>query len=76
MGFLEFLSDLPDVLGNIQPYEKPRRVFTRGLVAFCVLVAVLERDDAEPHLYARTYAVTAGKVVRARSAFWQDRWRE
>lgn len=42
MGLIDFLSDLFDFLGNIQSYEKPRRVFTRGFVAFCVLVAVLE----------------------------------
>ena len=42
MWLLEFISDLLGVLGNIQPYEKPRRVFTRGFVAFCVMVAVLE----------------------------------
>jgi len=42
MGFLEALSDLFDGLANLQPYEKPRRVFTRGFVAFCVMVAVLE----------------------------------
>jgi hypothetical protein len=42
MGLFEFLSDLLSGLANLQPYEKPRRVFTRGFVAFCVLVAVLE----------------------------------
>lgn len=42
MGFLEFLSDLLTLFGNIPSYEKPRRAFTRGFVAFCVLVAVLE----------------------------------
>jgi hypothetical protein len=42
MGLLEFLSDLLGGLANLQPYEKPRRVFTRGFVAFCVMVAMLE----------------------------------
>ncbi|WP_185066907.1 hypothetical protein [Pseudomonas frederiksbergensis] len=42
MGFLEVLSDLFDGFANLQAYEKPRRVFTRGFVAFCVLVAVFE----------------------------------
>ena len=42
MGLLEFLSDLLGGLANLQPYEKPRRVFTRGFVTFCVMVAVLE----------------------------------
>jgi len=42
MGLLDFLSALLDGLGNIQPYERPRRVFTRRFVAFCVLVAVFE----------------------------------
>jgi hypothetical protein len=42
MGFLEFLSDLLTLFCNIPSYEKPRRAFTRGFVAFCVLVAVLE----------------------------------
>ncbi|UCP10268.1 MULTISPECIES: hypothetical protein [unclassified Pseudomonas] len=41
MWLLELLSLLGD-LGNIPHYEKPRRVFTRGFVAFCVLVAVFE----------------------------------
>ncbi len=51
MGFLEFLSDLLGALGNIQPYEKPRRVFTRRFVAFCVMVAVLELMTLS-HFYA------------------------
>lgn len=42
MGLLDFLSDLLGDLANLQTYEKPRRVFTRGFVAFCVLVAVFE----------------------------------
>ncbi len=42
MGLLDFLSDLLGGLANLQPYEKPRRVFTRGFVAFCVMVVVLE----------------------------------
>lgn len=42
MGLLDFLSDLLGGLAGLQPYEKPRRVFTRGFVAFCVMVAVLE----------------------------------
>ncbi|MGF6288033.1 hypothetical protein QF010_006723 [Pseudomonas silensiensis] len=42
MGLLEFLSDLLGGLANLQPYEKPRRVFTRGFFASCVMVAVLE----------------------------------
>ncbi|SDZ62101.1 hypothetical protein [Pseudomonas sp. NFIX28] len=42
MGLLDFLSDLLSGLATIQPYEKPRRVFTRGFIAFCVMVAVIE----------------------------------
>jgi hypothetical protein len=42
MWLLELLSGLLDALGDIQSYEKPRRVFTRGFVAFCVMVAVFE----------------------------------
>ncbi len=42
MGLLDVLSDLLGGLANLQPYEKPRRVFTRGFVAFCVMVAVIE----------------------------------
>lgn len=42
MGLLDFLSNLLGGLANLQSYEKPRRVFTRGFVAFCVMVAVIE----------------------------------
>ncbi|WP_200877273.1 hypothetical protein [Pseudomonas chlororaphis] len=42
MGLLDFLSALLGGLANLQPYEKPRMVFTRGFVAFCVMVAVIE----------------------------------
>lgn len=42
MWLLELLSDLLGDLGNIPSYEKTRRVFSWGFVAFCVLVAVLE----------------------------------
>jgi len=43
MGLLEFVSDLLTALGNYQsPNWKPRRVFTRKFVAFCVFVAVFE----------------------------------
>lgn len=48
MGLIVFLSDLFDCIGNIQPYEKPRRVFTRGFDAFCVLVAMLELMTLNP----------------------------
>ena len=42
MEFLELLGNLCGGLSNFQPYQKPRRVFTRGFVAFCVMVVVLE----------------------------------
>jgi len=42
MGLIEFLSDLLSALGNYEPPDRPRRVFTRKFVAFCVMVAVLE----------------------------------
>ena len=42
MDFLEFLGNLSSALSNYQGYEKPRRVFTRKFVAFCVFVAVFE----------------------------------
>jgi len=42
MELLEFIGNLFSSLSNYQPYEKPRRVFTRGFVAFCVMVVVLE----------------------------------
>ncbi len=43
MGFIEFFADLLSAFGNFQPSgTKPRRVFTRRFVAFCVMVTVLE----------------------------------
>ncbi len=42
MGLIEFLFDVLCVFDYQSFYEKPRRVFTRGFVAFCVIVAVLE----------------------------------
>ena len=38
--FIEALGNLLTGLANYQPYRKPRRVFTRKFVVFCVLVAV------------------------------------
>jgi hypothetical protein len=40
--FIEALGNLLTGLANYQPYRKPRRVFTRKFVVFCVLVAVFE----------------------------------
>lgn len=43
MSLLELVSDVLAALGNYQsPNWKPRRVFTRGFVGFCVFVAVFE----------------------------------
>jgi hypothetical protein len=42
MDFLDVLGDLFNGLGNLPTYEKPRRVFTRGFVAFCIFVAAFE----------------------------------
>ncbi|NER61021.1 hypothetical protein G3435_15695 [Pseudomonas sp. MAFF212428] len=43
MWLLEIVFDLLAALGNYHsPNWKPRRVFTRGFVAFCVFVAVFE----------------------------------
>lgn len=42
MDFLHLLGNLFNALSNYERYEKPRRVFSRGFVAFCVFVAVFE----------------------------------
>jgi len=42
MDFWEFLGNFCSALSSYQGYEKPRRVFTRGFVAFCVFVATFE----------------------------------
>lgn len=42
MGLIEFVFDVLSVFDYQPFYEKPRRVFTRGFVVFCVVVAVLE----------------------------------
>jgi len=43
MALLEVLSDTLGAIGSFQSSGiRPRRVFTRGFVAFCVLVAVFE----------------------------------
>lgn len=42
MDLMDIVSNLCTAFSNYQGYEKPRRVFSRGFVAFCVLVAVLE----------------------------------
>lgn len=42
MGLIEFFSDILSALGSYEAPGRPRRVFTRGFVAFCVMVAVLE----------------------------------
>jgi len=43
MALLEVLSDTLGAIGSFQSSGvRPRRVFTRGFVAFCVMVAVLE----------------------------------
>lgn len=41
-SIFEAIGDLCYALFNWSSFDKPRRVFTRGFVAFCVLVAVLE----------------------------------
>jgi hypothetical protein len=42
VDFLDFVGNLCSAFSNYQGYEKPRRVFTRRFVAFCVFVAVCE----------------------------------
>ncbi|MHA3737806.1 hypothetical protein ACXR0M_19320 [Pseudomonas sp. Eth.TT006] len=42
MDFLDLLGEACSVFSNTQGFEKPRRVFTRRFVAFCVFVAVFE----------------------------------
>ncbi|MDH0731452.1 hypothetical protein N5F23_15690 [Pseudomonas sichuanensis] len=41
-SIFEAIGNLCYALLNWQSFDKPRRVFTRGFVAFCALVAVLE----------------------------------
>ncbi len=52
MELLELIGNLLSGLSNYQSYEKPRRVFTRGFVAFCVMVVVLELMTLN-HLYGQ-----------------------
>ncbi len=42
MDLIDFLGNLCSAFSNYQGFEKPRRVFTRRFVAFCVFVAVFE----------------------------------
>ncbi|TWD52541.1 hypothetical protein [Pseudomonas sp. SJZ131] len=42
MALIEFFLGALSALSIYEPYQKPRRVFTRGFVMFCVLVAVVE----------------------------------
>lgn len=42
MELLELFSKLIDARDNYEPYSKPRRVFTRGFIMLCVMVAVFE----------------------------------
>lgn len=42
MALIEFFLGALSALSNYEPYQKPRRVFTRGFVLFCVMVAVVE----------------------------------
>ncbi|AHF67879.1 hypothetical protein PCH70_27260 [Pseudomonas cichorii JBC1] len=39
---LDFISDALNIFANWPTYERPRRVFTRGFVIFCIVTAVAE----------------------------------
>jgi len=42
MELFELLIKLFFGIADLPQYQKPRRVFTRGFVMFCVMVAVFE----------------------------------